>query len=306
MTKKPSKNILYGYNKNLNFFINLYKKKILPNKIIFSGPKGIGKSTFAKTLVNLIISGDQLIEYNDQNLINYDNNYLDKFLQQNFFLIDVLESKKIIDIEQIRNLIVYSQKQALNNTPRFIVIDNVEKLNKNSANALLKLLEEPFENMNFMLIHDNKHKLFETINSRCIKFNMFFTHNQTIEIVNKLLNINIKEHFDTSFINNYYSIGDLINLYNFSLTNDIDLNKTSLKELVNFLITEKKYLKDQNILSLCIKLIETMFYNNFLKSKDIKFYKLYKYFADKFFSTNKYNLDLETLFIEIKASSINE
>ena len=306
MTKKPSKNILYGYNKNLNFFINLHKKKILPNKIIFSGPRGIGKSIFAKTLVNLIISGDQLIEYNDQNLINYDNTYLDKFLQQNFFLIDVLESKKIIDIEQIRNLIVYSQKQALNNTPRFIVIDNVEKLNKNSANALLKLLEEPFENMNFMLIHDNKYKLFETINSRCIKFNMLFTHNQTIEIVNKLLNINIKEHFDTSFINNYYSIGDLINLYNFSLTNDIDLNKTSLKELVNFLITEKKYLKDQNILSLCIKLIETMFYNNFLKSKDIKFYKFYKYFADKFFSTNKYNLDLETLFIEIKASSINE
>ena len=186
MTKKPSKNILYGYNKNLNFFINLYKKKILPNKIIFSGPKGIGKSTFAKTLVNLIISGDKLIEYNDQNLINYDNNYLDKFLQQNFFLIDVLESKKIIEIEQIRNLIVCSQKQTLNNTPRFIVIDNVEKLNKNSANALLKLLEEPYENMNFMLIHDNKHKLFETINSRCIKFNLFFNHNQTIEIVNKL------------------------------------------------------------------------------------------------------------------------
>ena len=49
-----------------------------------------------------------------------------------------------------------------------------------------------------------------------------------------------------------------------------------------------------------------MFYNNFLNSKDTKFYELYKYFAEKFFSTNKYNLDLETLFIEIKTNAINE
>ncbi len=299
-------NTLYGYNNNFNFFINLYQKKIFPSKVIFSGPKGIGKSTFAKTFVNLIISGDKLTEYDDQNLINYDNNNLKKFFQQNYFLIDVLENKKIIDIEQIRNLILYSQKQTLNNTPRFVVIDNVEKLNKNSANALLKILEEPFENMYFILIHDNKYKIFETINSRCIKFNIFFTHEQTIDIVNKLLNINIREHINKSFINNYNSVGDLINLYNYSLINDIDLNKVSLKEFINFLITEKKYLKDQNILLLCIKLIETMFYDNFLKSKDIKSYKLYKYFSEKFFSTNKYNLDLETLFIEIKASSINE
>ena len=160
--------------------------------------------------------------------------------------------------------------------------------------------------MNFILVHDNKYKLFETVNSRCIKFNIFFTHEQTIDIVNKLLNINIKDHINKSFINNYNSVGDLINLYNYSLINDIDLNKISLKEFIDFLITEKTYLKDQNILFLCIKLIETMFYDNFLKSKDIKSYKLYKYFSEKFFSTNKYNLDLETLFIEIKASSINE
>ncbi len=299
-------NIIYGHNENFNFFINLYKKKIFPNKIILSGPKGIGKSIFAKTLVNLIISGDKLNEYSDQNLVNYDNNKLDKYLNQNFFLIDVLESKKIIDIDQIRNLISYSQKQALNNNPRFIVIDNVEKLNKNSANALLKLLEEPFENMNFILIHDNKFKLIETVNSRCIKFNMFFSFEKTIDIVNKLLNTDIKEYFNQSFINNYSSIGDLVNLYNFSMINNIDLNKISLKELVNFLLVEKKYLNDRNILFLSIKLIEKMLYDNFLKSKDIKSYKLYKYFAEKFFSANKYNLDLETLFIEIRTKAINE
>ena len=39
---------LYGHHSEFNNFINLYKKKKLPNKILLSGEKGIGKSTFRK------------------------------------------------------------------------------------------------------------------------------------------------------------------------------------------------------------------------------------------------------------------
>ena len=52
-------------------------------------------------------------------------------------------------------MIDYSNKSSFNNLPRIIIIDNVENLNTNSNNALLKIVEEPNENIFFLLIHNN-------------------------------------------------------------------------------------------------------------------------------------------------------
>ena len=64
--------------------------------------------------------------------------------------------KKNIDIDQIRELIINLNKSSFNNKKRFVLIDNIELLNLNSVNALLKVLEEPNENINFILINNNK------------------------------------------------------------------------------------------------------------------------------------------------------
>ena len=61
----------------------------------------------------------------------------------NFFLIDINNENKFIDINQIRELISNLNKSSFNNKPRFVLIDNIEFLNINSINALLKILEEP-------------------------------------------------------------------------------------------------------------------------------------------------------------------
>ena len=50
-------------------------------------------------------------------------------------------------------MINYINKSSFNNIPRFILIDNIEHLNKNSTNALLKIIEEPNNNVFFILIH---------------------------------------------------------------------------------------------------------------------------------------------------------
>ena len=41
---------LFGFDDYFNFFIELYEKKKLPNSILLSGPKGLGKSTFTYQL----------------------------------------------------------------------------------------------------------------------------------------------------------------------------------------------------------------------------------------------------------------
>mgnify|MGYP001334804059 CR=1 FL=1 len=72
------------------------------------------------------------------------------------------------------------------------------------------------------------------------------------------------------------------------------------------LIDEKKYKNDNGILEIIIRLIEIFFYEKFFKSKDVKFYNFYKYFSKKYYECVKYNLDLETLFLDFKKKIIYE
>ena len=46
---------LYGYEKYFNTFIKMADKNVLPNTILLSGPKGLGKSTFVYHFVNYLI-----------------------------------------------------------------------------------------------------------------------------------------------------------------------------------------------------------------------------------------------------------
>ena len=55
--KIPKKQLqLFGYDEYFNSFIKLYEKKKLPNSILLSGLKGLGKSTFCYHLINYLLS----------------------------------------------------------------------------------------------------------------------------------------------------------------------------------------------------------------------------------------------------------
>ena len=161
MNFKPASQLtLYGLNDDFNELASLYNKKKLPNKILLSGNKGIGKCTLAYHLINYILSNDEEFSYDQKNFTINENNKSFKLIinnvNPNFNLIDVASDKKFIDISQIRNLILNLNKSSLNKKPRFVLIDNIEYLNKNSINSLLKFLEEPNDNIYFLLIHNNK------------------------------------------------------------------------------------------------------------------------------------------------------
>ena len=54
---------LYGYENYFNSFKTLYEKNKLPNAILLSGPKGLGKSTFAYHFINYLLSKDEKSHY---------------------------------------------------------------------------------------------------------------------------------------------------------------------------------------------------------------------------------------------------
>ncbi|KRO64322.1 MAG: DNA polymerase III [Pelagibacteraceae bacterium BACL5 MAG-120820-bin39] len=292
---------LFGLN---NFFLeltNLFDQKKFPNKILLSGEKGSGKCTLAYHIINYILSKDEDFTYDKENFLINEQNKSFKLIQNrsnpNFNLIDISEDKKFIDINQIRDLISNMNKSSFNDKIRFVLIDNIEFLNKNSVNALLKILEEPNTNVHFILIHNNK-KILPTLSSRCLNFKISLTHNQSIEIANSIFGENVLNKINQDLIHHYLTPGNFYNLIKFSENFEVDLTAITLKEFITVIIEQNYYKKDNAIKHMLYDFIELFFRNN-------NFSNLYSYFLKKIDDCKKFNLDEESLLMEFEAKVLN-
>ena len=298
---------LYGHRSEFSNFIDLYKDKKLPNKILLSGEKGIGKSTLAYHIINHILSSDEEFSYDEKNFkINPDNKTFKLIINKsnpNFILIDIDIDKKSIDINQIRNLILTLNKSSFNTKPRLVLIDNIELLNINSVNALLKILEEPNDNIYFILINNNK-KILSTLKSRCLNYNIHLTSNQSLDITNKILGENYLDLIHEQITNYYSTPGSILNLLDFANKNDFDLKEVNLKDLIKKIIIDKKYKKDQFTKNLLYSLMEIYFRKN-VSVKNIRLLKIQNYFIKKINNTKIFNLDDETLLMEFEDKVLN-
>ena len=300
---------LYGYSDFFKYIKSLFDMDKLPNKIIFSGKKGIGKSTFVYHLANYIFSIDEDDSYDSENnKINNSNKsfkLLKNYTHPNFFLISLNKDKKSIEIAQIREMISFCNKSSFNNKNKIILIDNVEYLNQNSVNALLKIIEEPNEKIYFFLIHDSSKRIIATLNSRCIKFNLQIGNSKRQKILNNLIKSNFYENLNPDLKNYYFSHGDYINLYNYITEKNLDEN-ISIENLLKFIIDEKEYKINNYIKENLSLFIELYYMKKFLNiNSNIKYFDKFKYYIKKNYSVNKFNLDLETLIIEFKAQLNN-
>ena len=311
MILEPLSNInLYGLESYFKECASLYDENRLPNKILFSGKKGLGKSTLAYHIINYVCSQNENNKYDKiNNVINVENKSF-KLIQNsthpNFYLIDIFEGKKTIDIEQIRTMITYTNKSNFNENPRFVLIDNIESLNKNSINALLKIVEEPKKNLFFILIHNNETKILPTLISRCLTFKINLNFKEVVLVANKILNKNIFEVLNENLVNHYSSPGQIFRLINYANDKKIDLKNQSLDKILINLIDNNSYKKNTYVKELLIDLIQLFFVNEYkISNNKDNFIKTYHHFMSKIYSTNKFNLDEESLFLEFKTKLLN-
>ena len=182
---------LYGYDNYFHSFKNLHEKNKLPSVILLSGPKGLGKSTFAYHFINFILSHGEENEYSLKNFkINTDNptfRFIQNGTHPNFFLLKNILPGGNIKIDQTRNLLKYLNKTTYSKGTKIVLLDNAEYLNLNASNALLKSLEEPSENTTFFIIHNDSSKILDTIKSRCTEFKIFFSTTDKKNIFNKIV-----------------------------------------------------------------------------------------------------------------------
>ena len=304
---------LFGYDKYFKYFTSLFLNNKIPNCILLSGPKGLGKATFAYHFINSLLSKNEEKPYVFENyMINKDNlsyKLMNSDIHPNFYLVDNKNFDKEIKIEQIRQLLIFLNKSTYSRNLKIILIDNVENLNLSSANALLKSLEEPNNNTFFIIIHNNSFKLLETIKSRTTEFKISFSKNEKEETFHKIIkqnniknitnDLNESLHFDTP--------GNIIKYLLALNTKNQDLNNSNIDNALFFI---EKYINDKSYetLSFLKLFIEKFYYYLFLNNK----YKINKYFYNymkilkQIDNMRRFNLDEKNTFISVKSLLINE
>ena len=151
-TNNMNANQLFGYQIIEKQLLENFRSGRLHHALLFCGNKGIGKSNFTKNLAKIIVG--------NSTSISFENN-------PDILLIERDETKRDIAVDLIRKITDFTNLTSAFSSKRIIIIDAIDEMNKNASNALLKILEEPNENIFFLLINHNSNKTIPTIKSRC-------------------------------------------------------------------------------------------------------------------------------------------
>ncbi|MGV9004998.1 DNA polymerase III subunit gamma/tau [Flavobacterium sp.] len=133
-----------------NTLINAIESNHLAQALLFTGPRGVGKTTCARILARKI------------NQPGYDDPFED--FAFNVFELDAASNNSVDDI---RNLIDQVRIPPQTGKYKVYIIDEVHMLSSSAFNAFLKTLEEPPKHAIFILATTEKHKIIPTILSRC-------------------------------------------------------------------------------------------------------------------------------------------
>ena len=164
---------------------NAIKTNQVGHAYLFCGPRGTGKTTMARLLAKAV------------NCENPESAPCEQCANCKAAIEgthpDIIEINAANEthVEDIRDLIERSKLAPMMGKHKVYIIDEVHQLSSAASSALLKTLEEPPENVIFILATTDPQKLLPTIISRCQQFNFFKI--RTDQIQNHLLDIAEKE-----------------------------------------------------------------------------------------------------------------
>ena len=152
----------------------------LAHAFLFTGPRGVGKTTCARILAKIINCETPSNKTEACNQCNSCRAFNDN---ASFNIIE-LDAASNNSVENIRSLIEQVRFQPQNGKYKVFIIDEVHMLSQSAFNAFLKTLEEPPPYAIFILATTEKHKIIPTILSRCQIFD--FRRIQVSDIVAQL------------------------------------------------------------------------------------------------------------------------
>ena len=179
---------LIGQDVVVQTITNSIKSNKVPNAYLFTGIRGIGKTTTARIVAKAL------------NCKNGIENICKETLCENCEAIsnsnhiDVLEmdAASKTGVDDVRDLIEFSRYGPTSSKYKIFIIDEVHMLSKQAFNALLKTLEEPPEYLKFIFATTEIKKIPITVVSRCQRFDL--SRIKSTELFEFLKNVSAKEN----------------------------------------------------------------------------------------------------------------
>ena len=178
---------LVGHEEISTAIFNSIKINKPTNAFLFTGIRGIGKTTFARIVAKALNCENGIEKLCEKNFCSNCNSII------NSNHIDVLEidAASRTGVEDVRELIEFSRYGPTVGRYKIFIIDEVHMLSKQAFNALLKTLEEPPEYLKFIFATTEIKKIPVTVLSRCQRYNL--SRISSDELFNYLKNICLKE-----------------------------------------------------------------------------------------------------------------
>lgn len=144
---------------------NSLKSGKIAHSYIFTGPRGVGKTTTARLLAK-ILNCSNPTDFEPCNECNMCKSFLNQ-QSMDIIEIDAASNRRIEEIRTLRESVKYAPTVG---KYKVYIIDEVHMLTNESFNALLKTLEEPPEHVIFIFATTDIHKVPLTIISRCQRY----------------------------------------------------------------------------------------------------------------------------------------
>jgi len=248
-----------GFDKEFSSLKNLFDNKVFPKAIMIKGIAGIGKYTFC---LNIAAALTNQITTNVEESLNKDSNIL---------LLKKDDDKHSYNVEDVKKIINFCKLKPFNDNPRFVILKNSNFLNNSSVNALLKLIEEPVDNIYFIFTSDLMSKNLETLESRFFIKKLFLNKKYYQQIIDNFITHNGFENFNLS-LDTQDTPGVHIRKCIYKANNDLEKIRKQNEDIFYKIISDK-VLKhsNKNTLDILKKIKLNLIYNNDIK-KIIKNY----------------------------------
>ncbi|MGM0437424.1 MAG: DNA polymerase III subunit gamma/tau [Bacillota bacterium] len=182
-------NDLVGQEYVVQTLRNALKNQRIAHAYLFAGPRGTGKTSTAKVFAKALNCEDDS-SYEPCGVCE-NCKKISSGQSMDVIEIDAASNRGIDEIRELREKVKFYPSEG---TYKVYIIDEVHMLTKGAFNALLKTLEEPPENVIFILATTEPHKVISTILSRCQRFD--FSLLSITNIIKRLTHICEKEEVE--------------------------------------------------------------------------------------------------------------
>ena len=179
---------------------NIIKNQNFHNGYIFSGTRGVGKTTLGRLFAKALNCSNHDLEKGETCNVCANCEAIQNNSHLDLIEIDAASRTGVDDMRELLDSVQYRPSQG---KYKVYLIDEVHMLSMQSFNALLKTLEEPPSHVIFIMATTETHKIPKTIISRCLQFNLKL-------VSDELIKENIKKVFKEENVNSDEKSLDLL------------------------------------------------------------------------------------------------